>query len=594
MKKRILSILLTVCLLMALLPTVAFAEGSVTYLDADGTLKTSPSATEVTSSDTEWTGTTTNPGWYVVNTNVTIGTEETPQRVTVSGDVRLILTDGCTLTVNGGIQVQDNSTESTPNTNALTIYGQSDPLLNEDGTLAENNRTGVLIANAVTRYNAAIGGNEGNEGTGYIDGAGGKITINSGVVKATGGVNGAAIGGGGGHRDGDGGTITINGGSVIATGRNGAAIGGGYGGTCGGSGGKITITGGTVKADGYPGAGIGGGSSTAVGGSGGEITITGGSVIATGFNGAAIGGGYGGPPGGGDGGTITITGGTVKAISSSGAGIGGGGNGDFGIGGSGTFETTGNGNAVIFASSIGDQSHKDGWSGIVVVGNEGEVYGSSVTPIEDFTIENGKTVTIHSGKTLIIPKGVTMTIADGGALNNNGTLYVDGTMNGTADGNEYYRLTVNGGTATGSAGMETHNGKTYVKAGGKITLTPDTPPTGYSFDKWVVLPSSVTVNANNSFTMPSTPLELTAQWKDIENPVITGIENDKTYCAEVGFEASDNDGRPAENNPNTGATVPQTGDNSHMALWMAVLLVSGGLLTVTVIKGVETEQKRRK
>ena len=82
--------------------------------------------------------------------------------------------------------------------------------------------------------------------------------------------------------------------------------------------------------------------------------------------------------------------------------------------------------------------------------------------------------------------------------------------------------------------------------------------------------------------------------EDIENPVITGIENDRTYCAEVEFEASDNDGRPAENNPNTGATVPQTGDNSNMALWMAVLLVSGGLLTVTVIKGVETEQKRRK
>ena len=112
MKKRILSILLTVCLLMALLPTVAFAEGSVTYLDADGTLKTSPSATEVTSSDTKWTGTTTNPGWYVVNTNVTIGTEETPQRVTVSGDVRLILTDGCTLTVNGGIQVQDDDDDA--------------------------------------------------------------------------------------------------------------------------------------------------------------------------------------------------------------------------------------------------------------------------------------------------------------------------------------------------------------------------------------------------------------------------------------------------------------------------------------------------
>ena len=45
-----------------------------------------------------------------------------------------------------------------------------------------------------------------------------------------------------------------------------------------------------------------------------------------------------------------------------------------------------------------------------------------------------------------------------------------------------------------------------------------------------------------------------------------------------------------ENNNNS----PQTGDNSHRTLWFALLLVSGGLLTVTVIKGVETEQKRRK
>ena len=607
MKKRILSILLTVCLLMALLPTVAFAEGSVTYLDADGTLKTSPSATEVTSSDTEWTDTTTNPGWYVVNTNVTIGTEETPQRVTVSGDVRLILTDGCTLTVNGGIQVQDDDDDITNGSaNALTIYAQS----------TDESTMGKLIAKGAERdYNAVIGGNEGN---GY-GGSGGAITINGGVVKATntdgagigggygsdsggsggtitingGNINassqfGAGIGGGEGVDDGgSGGEITINGGSVIATGVNGAGIGGGQG-DGGGSGGTITINGGVVEAKSTLGAAIGGGySGGGTGGDGGTITITGGSVIATGnVNGAGIGSGYG--TRGGSGGEVMITGGTVKASSSRGAGIGVGYS-DSEIGNSGTFQTN-NGNAVIFASSIGDQSHKADWSGIIFEGDAaGIIYGESVAPTDDFTIPAGKTLTIGATQTLTIPEGVTMTV--NGTLTNNGKIYVDGTFTGTAD-NLYYPLTIT--NATGSGDISEYNSKTYGKAGGKITLTPDTPPTGYSFDKWVVLPSSVTVNANNSFTMPSTPLELTAQWKDIENPVITGIENDRTYCAEVEFEASDNDGRPAENNPNTGATVPQTGDNSNMALWMAVLLVSGGLLTVTVIKGVETEQKRRK
>ena len=573
MRKRILSIVLALCMVLALMPQMAFAADPATnipYLDASGVQQTCGSATVVTGDDTTW-GDDGNNGWYVVNTNVTIGTEDNPQRVTVSGDVRLILADGCTLTVNGGIQVQDNSTESTPNTNALTIYGQSDPLLNEDGTLAENNRTGVLIANAVTNYDAAIGGNESNEGTSDISGSGGKITINSGVVKATGGTNGAAIGGGGQNRGGDGGTITINGGSVIATSINGVAIGGGYGSGDGGSGGKITITGGTVTANSYSGAAIGGGSGGACGGSGGEvtitggtvkagsscgagigggdgmkggnggkITITGGSVIATGnANGAGIGGGYGGGDGG-SGGEVTITGGTVKAGSSLGAGIGGG-NGDGGSGGNGTFETAGNGNAVIFASSIGDQSHKDDWSGIIVVGNKGEVYGSSVTPIEDFTIENGKTLTIHSGKTLIIPKGVTLTIADGGALNNYGTLYVDGTLSGTADGKEYYRLTVNGGTATPTYD---YNSKIYATAGSQITLMPDVPTTGYEFKSWKVSGDNVAVN-ENTFTMPTATLEITAQF----DPITYGI----TYELNGG---TINSGNVTDYTYGQGATLP--------------------------------------
>ena len=458
MRKRILSIVLALCMVLALMPQMAFAADPATnipYLDASGVQQTCGSATVVTGDDTTW-GDDGNNGWYVVNTNVTIGTEDNPQRVTVSGDVRLILADGCTLTVNGGIQVQDNSTESTPNTNALTIYGQSDPLLNEDGTLAENNRTGVLIANAVTNYDAAIGGNESNEGTSDISGSGGKITINSGVVKATGGTNGAAIGGGGQNRGGDGGTITINGGSVIATSINGVAIGGGYG--------------------------------SGDGGSGGEVTITGGSVIATGnANGAGIGGGYG----------------------------------DGGNGGDGTFSTETNGNAVILASSISDVSGKTNgsWHGVIFEGNSGQIYGEDVTPSESFEIPADKTLTIGSGKSLTIPAGKTLT--NNGTIDNSGIIYVDGTLSGTVSGTGaiYYPLILVNATATGD--ISEYNNKTYGKAGSTITLTPDNPPAGQKFTQWDVSQDTVTVGTDNKFTMPSAAVTVTAKWGAISYPLIS-------------------------------------------------------------------------
>ena len=429
--------------------TVALAADPVTdvsYLDETGTSQTCDSATEVTSSDTGWgtSGTTT---WYVVQGTVIIGS-----RVTVSGDVHLILTDGCTLTVNGGIQVQDNSTESTPNTNALTIYGQTQPVLDADGNVTNN--VGKLIATGAKRdYNAVIGGNEGND----YGGSGGAVTINGGVVKAI-STDGAGIGGGFGDYGGSGGTITINGGNITASSQFGAGIGGGEGVGDGGSGGEITINGGSVIATGVNGAGIGGGQGDGGGqggGSGGTITINGGSVIATGVNGAAIGGGYSGGGTGGDGGTITITGGsviatgnvngagigsgygtrggsggevtitggTVKASSSRGAGIGVGYS-DSEIGNSGTFQTN-NGNAVIFASSIGDQSGKtsNAWHGIIFEGDEGKVYGNP-TLADDLTIPENKALDIPSGKTLTVNSKITVQ----GTLTNNGTIIGSGSI----------------------------------------------------------------------------------------------------------------------------------------------------------------------
>ena len=409
MKKRIFSILLCCVMLVGLLPTVALAAGDVKYLDDKGVEQThTGSYTEITATDTPiaWTA-----GWYVVNGNVTIGTEETPLRVTVSGDVHLILTDGCTLTVNGGIQVQDDDNDITNGSaNALTIYAQS----TDESTMGE------LIAKGAERdFNAIIGGNEGN---GY-GGSGGAITINGGVVKAT-NTGGAGIGGGFGDYGGSGGTITINGGYVEASSQFGAGIGGGEGDSDGGSGGEITINGGSVIATGVNGAAIGGGySGGGTGGDGGTIIINGGTVTATSTGyGAGIGSGSG--THGGSGGEVTITGGTVTATGGDGAEGIGGGRYNFPSGSVGTFQTN-NGSAVIFASSIGDQSGKtsNAWHGIIFEGNEGEVYGNP-TLADDLTIPENKALDIPSGKTLTVNSRITVN----GTLANNGTIIGSGSI----------------------------------------------------------------------------------------------------------------------------------------------------------------------
>ena len=46
----------------------------------------------------------------------------------------------------------------------------------------------------------------------------------------------------------------------------------------------------------------------------------------------------------------------------------------------------------------------------------------------------------------------------------------------------------------------------------------------------------------------------------------------------------------AKTTVDTDTDSPQTGDNSHMALWLAVLLVSGGTLIVTTV--VSKKRKR--
>ena len=218
-KRRLLSILLTLCMVLALMPQMAFADTvtGITYLDASGAQQTCDNATVVPGDDTTW-GTDNETTWYVAQGDVTI-----ESRVTVTGDVHLILADGCNLTVNGGIYV------SSWTASKLTIYGQE-------------NGTGELYAYASSGSDyAGIGGNKEPYGTS------GEITINGGNITAVGDGIGAGIGGGdmGGFE-----CITINGGTVTATGGNNdgsSGIGTFEGGSTSGT---ITISGGTVMATG--------------------------------------------------------------------------------------------------------------------------------------------------------------------------------------------------------------------------------------------------------------------------------------------------------------------------------------------------------
>lgn len=241
----------------------AAEDQAVTYVDrtwnassaqvesSNGT-RTSGNYTLVTSGSTEWSGSTTG-GWYVAT-----GITQISSRVTVSGDVHLILADDASLTIDGGINVPANS--------SLTVYGQTAG----SGTLTANGGT----ADSDHMYEAVIGGNQGETA--------GAITINGGSIEAKGSsagyYHGAIVGGG---SNGGGGTITLNGGSLTATGGSaghyyGAVVGGGDNGT----GGSLQINGGTLTATGgnsstYPSTVIGHGDS----GSDFTVSIAGGTVI---------------------------------------------------------------------------------------------------------------------------------------------------------------------------------------------------------------------------------------------------------------------------------------------------------------------------
>ena len=237
MKKKVLAFILCFAMILSVLPMSVFAAESVKYIErtwnGEKVVETEKECTDYTAVDRH-TSTFTR-GWYIVNSDMTV-----EDAIKVLGAVNLILCNDCTLTVNGNVEVFEDST--------LTIYGQSGD-------------TGALVANVGSERDAGIGSDAGDCGV---------ITIHGGTITAVGGKDCAGIGGG---LSGSG-TVTINGGIVNATGGEcGVGIGGGIFGT-----GTVTINGGVVNAtSGENGGGIGGSRT-----GNGVVTINGGLVNATG------------------------------------------------------------------------------------------------------------------------------------------------------------------------------------------------------------------------------------------------------------------------------------------------------------------------
>ena len=369
-------------------------------------------------------------GWYAVSGTVTIS-----EPITVSGEVHLILMDGCNLTAAKGIVVTTG--------NSLTIYAQSGGTgtLNATGTTDSSNNASAGIGGSTTIFDS------------------GSITIHGGVINAAGGYvknmggSGAGIGGGGsGSTDGNGGdssAITIYNGVITAVGgeldydkqiaayHSGAGIGGGSSfQSSGGTGNSITIYGGTVtaKSQAYhnSGAGIGGGAAEKKGG-GSSIAIYGGNITATsdrgdGIGGAGIGGGGGIESGDG---TVTISGGIVTAVGGKyAAGIGGGGGNKTQyitcVGGTGNITITGG-----IVDSKGGAGNSTGDYAGTPIGNGGNASGGSVEKNTGIVFENGEGIVcgdVTFDGSYEVPVGYSLNIPAGASLSGSGTLSGGGTF----------------------------------------------------------------------------------------------------------------------------------------------------------------------
>ena len=334
MKKRILGILLTLCMVLCLVPITVFAAGELpdvklsvpTTFDKTVDLTKQNGELKIKDSKTYLIKGSADPNWYFQYRIKIDGSNNTPH-IFLDGVRIQAPEDGPAIELYGGASA------------CLYFIGGDSELIGAenfaalqknktDGYLRVLVKTGTKLTCQGGHHGAGIGGSKVgiknfSQGHGMNLHFGSLATnIYGGEISATSGVGGAGIGGG--ANGGVGEQIYVYSGKLTAISvSQGAGIGGGQG----GPGRHIYIRGGTVEAGSRSaGAGIGSGDFAGPGASEDthDIEISGGSVIAwSNYAGAGIGGGrY------SSGHDISIIGGEVMAQGYWGAGIGGGMNGD--------------------------------------------------------------------------------------------------------------------------------------------------------------------------------------------------------------------------------------------------------------------------
>ena len=191
-------------------------------------------------------------------------------------------------------------------------------------------------------------------------------------------------------------------------------------------------------------------------------------------------------------------------------------------------------NSIISANSIASYEKIPKEDCIVFLGDSGQLYGNmeitenlTLPEAGSFTATTGSSITVHENAVLTIPDNMKLNTTDGSFINN-GTLILPenaGNVNCTGTGiikrgekiyNTSYQL-VYPVTIKKASGNTT----TYYAEGETVTLSPETPPDGMHFKGWKAAPDTIIVT-ENQFIMPSCAVTLEQIYEAIQKPAASG------------------------------------------------------------------------